>query len=67
MIDVTVLFLEGGHASTAVGPLEVFRDAGRLWNQLLGAPEQPAFFRSIFKRHTGLAPVAYKKKFGEAR
>jgi transcriptional regulator GlxA family with amidase domain len=27
----------------------------------------PAFFRSIFKRHTGLAPVAYKKKFGEAR
>src|SRR5574338_1166054 len=27
LLDVTVLFLEGGHASTAAGPLEVFRDA----------------------------------------
>jgi len=43
LFDVTVLFLDGGHASTAVGPLEVFREAGRLWNQLTGAPEQPAF------------------------
>jgi transcriptional regulator GlxA family with amidase domain len=43
MIDVTVLFLEGSHASTAVGPLEIFHDAGRLWNQLTGAREQPAF------------------------
>ncbi len=37
-IDVTLLFLEGGHASTAVGPHEVFRDAGVLWNALLGEP-----------------------------
>ena len=26
----------------------------------------PAFFRSLFKRHTGLAPAAYRKKFGAA-
>lgn len=43
MVDVTVLFIDGGHASTAVGPLEIFRDAGRLWDRLMGAPERPAF------------------------
>ena len=43
MLDVTVVFMDGGHASTGVGPLEVFRDAGRLWNQLMGTPEEPAF------------------------
>jgi transcriptional regulator GlxA family with amidase domain len=41
MHDVAVLFLEGGHASTAVGPLEVFRSTGTLWNQITGKPEQP--------------------------
>ncbi len=35
-VDVTLLFLEGGHASTATGPHEVFRDAGVLWNALVG-------------------------------
>jgi len=43
MLDVTILFVEDGHASTAIGPLEVFRDAGRLWNQLTGEAERPAF------------------------
>jgi transcriptional regulator GlxA family with amidase domain len=43
LIDITVLFLHRGHASTAVGPLEVFHDAGRLWNQIMGTPEEPAF------------------------
>lgn len=43
ILDVTVLLLDGGHASTALGPLEVFRDAGRLWNALLGKPEAPCF------------------------
>jgi len=42
-IDVTVLFLDGGHASTAVGPLEVFRDAGVLWNELTDQPHAPRF------------------------
>ena len=43
MIDVTVLLANGGHASTALGPLEVFRDARRLWNVLQGKPEAPRF------------------------
>ena len=43
MIDVTVLFLERGHASTATGPLEVFRDAGVLWNVLRDEAAAPRF------------------------
>lgn len=42
-IDVTVLLLEGGFASTAIGPLEVFHAAGNLWNRLLGETPQPRF------------------------
>jgi len=40
---VTTLFLEGGLASTALGPLEIFRGAGRIWNQITGARENPLF------------------------
>lgn len=43
MIDVTVLFLNQTFSSTAVGPLEVFRHAGTLWNILTGARENPRF------------------------
>lgn len=43
MLDVTVLLVDGGHASTALAPLEVFRDAGRLWNALQGRPAEPRF------------------------
>ena len=43
MIDVTVLFLDHGHACTATGPLEVFRDAGVLWNVLRDEPPAPRF------------------------
>jgi transcriptional regulator GlxA family with amidase domain len=43
MFDVTVLFLDQGHASTATGPLEVFRAAGVLWNQLRDQPVEPRF------------------------
>ena len=35
-IDVTVVLLDGGYASTAIGPVEVFHSAGLLWNWLLG-------------------------------
>jgi hypothetical protein len=35
MLDATILTLDQGHAATAIGPLEVFRDAGPLRNQLL--------------------------------
>ena len=42
-IDVTVVLLDEGYASTAVGPIEVFHSAGRLWNMLGGTPEEPRF------------------------
>jgi len=43
MIDVTILFLDDGHMSTAIGPLEVFRDAGVLYGRLTGAAEAAHF------------------------
>lgn len=43
LIDVTVVLLDEGYASTAVGPIEVFHSAGRLWNMLAGWPEEPRF------------------------
>lgn len=43
MIDVTVLFLNETLSSTAVGPMEVFRHAGSLWNLLTGTRPAPLF------------------------
>lgn len=43
MIQVTVLLLDGGHASTAIAPLEVFRSAGMLWQALRGEAAEPRF------------------------
>jgi transcriptional regulator GlxA family with amidase domain len=43
MIDVTVLFLDETFSSTAVGPMEVFRHAGSLWNILAGERQTPRF------------------------
>ncbi len=43
MIDVTLLFLNGTSPSTAIGPLEVFNNAGRLWNVLTGLEPEPRF------------------------
>ena len=43
MIDVTVLFLNETFSSTAVGPMEVFRHAGSLWNLLAGKQQTPRF------------------------
>jgi transcriptional regulator GlxA family with amidase domain len=43
MIDVTVLFLDGTFSSTAVGPMEVFKHAGTLWNMLTGKRQIPRF------------------------
>jgi len=43
LLDVTVIFLEEGFASTAVGPLEVFRHAGVIWNLLTGKTVSPHF------------------------
>jgi transcriptional regulator GlxA family with amidase domain len=43
VLDVTVVLLEGGYASTAIGPIEVFHSAGVLWNLLHGDAQQPRF------------------------
>lgn len=43
LTDVTILLLEGTFASTATGPLEVFRHAGTLWNYLAGEHPTPRF------------------------
>ncbi len=43
MLDVTVLLLDQTFSSTAVGPMEVFRHAGSLWNHLTGKPQRPRF------------------------
>jgi transcriptional regulator GlxA family with amidase domain len=43
MKDVTVLLLDDTFASTATGPMEVFRYAGKLWNLLTGERPEPRF------------------------
>jgi transcriptional regulator GlxA family with amidase domain len=43
MIDVTVVLLKDTFASTAIGPMEVFRHAGSLWNYLTGVRPTPIF------------------------
>jgi transcriptional regulator GlxA family with amidase domain len=43
VLDVTVVLLEEGYASTAIGPIEVFHSAGQLWNWLHGEAVQPRF------------------------
>ena len=43
MLDVTVLFLDETFSSTAIGPMEVFRHAGELWNVLTGKKPDPPF------------------------
>ncbi len=43
MLKVAVLFLNGGCASTAVLPTEIFNNAGVFWNLLNGEPSTPFF------------------------
>jgi transcriptional regulator GlxA family with amidase domain len=43
VLDVTVVILDAGHPSTAIGPIEVFQSAGVLWNWLNGDAPQPRF------------------------
>jgi len=43
VMDVTVVLLEAGYASTAIGPIEVFHSAGTLWNWLQGSPPRSRF------------------------
>ena len=43
VLDVTVILLEAGYASTAIGPIEVFHSSGVLWNALRGETTAPRF------------------------
>jgi transcriptional regulator GlxA family with amidase domain len=43
VLDVTIILAEGGYASTAIAPVEVFQSAGLLWNSLCGSPPAPSF------------------------
>src|SRR5246127_5072199 len=43
MKAITVLLLDQMFSSTAIGPMEVFRHAGSLWNYLTGTQLTPAF------------------------
>lgn len=43
VLDVTILLLEAGYASTAIAPIEVFHSAGLLWNWLHGETLKPRF------------------------
>ncbi|HMK22656.1 MAG TPA: DJ-1/PfpI family protein, partial [Terriglobales bacterium] len=43
MRDVTVVILDQTFSSTAIGPMEVFRHAGTLWNFLTGTRPSPRF------------------------
>lgn len=42
-LDVTVVMFDGGFYSTAIGPIEAFHAAGRLWHRFHGEPERPRF------------------------
>jgi len=43
MLHVVVLFLNGGCSSTALLPMEIFRNTGVLWNVLTGRTPKPLF------------------------
>lgn len=43
MLDVTVVLLDDGYASTALMPIEIFHSAGALWRELNGQAPEPRF------------------------
>jgi transcriptional regulator GlxA family with amidase domain len=43
LIDVTVIFLDDGYASTAIAPVEIFHSAGTLWGYLRGEEQRQLF------------------------
>ncbi len=43
LVDVTVVVLEDGYASTAIAPIEIFHSAGIIWNWLHGNALRPRF------------------------
>ena len=47
MLDVTIVLVNDGYASTSIGPMEVFYAAGRMWNVLDGHGAEPRFRISV--------------------
>jgi transcriptional regulator GlxA family with amidase domain len=47
MLDVTIVLVNDGYASTSIGPMEVFYAAGRMWNVLEGQGAEPKFRISV--------------------
>lgn len=43
VVEVTVVLLEDGYSSTAIGPIEVFHSAGVVWQWLRGEQQKPRF------------------------
>lgn len=43
MLEVTIVLVNEGYASTAVGPIEVFASAGKMWNEMSGGVVRPRF------------------------
>lgn len=43
MLDVTVVLLDDGYASTSVLPIEIFHSAGALWRAINGEDPEPRF------------------------
>jgi transcriptional regulator GlxA family with amidase domain len=43
VLDVTVILMDDGYASTAIMPVEVFHSAGALWQALKGQAPEPRF------------------------
>ncbi|MEQ8920536.1 MAG: DJ-1/PfpI family protein, partial [Roseovarius sp.] len=42
-LHVVIVLVNEGHASTAIGPIEIFSSAGRMFNELNGIPPEPRF------------------------
>jgi len=68
VLDVTVVLLAKGHASTAIGPIEVFHAAGQLWNEIHGDAVEPRFRIQIASIDgtgvTSLGPLELTPKLG---
>ncbi|MBI3507119.1 MAG: helix-turn-helix domain-containing protein [Proteobacteria bacterium] len=67
-LDVTVVLLEEGYASTAVAPIEVFHAAGVVWNWFNGTTQRPRFRVQVVsldgRRVRGLCGLDLTPKLG---
>jgi transcriptional regulator GlxA family with amidase domain len=43
LLDVTIVLVNEGYISTAVGPIEVFASAGAMWEDMCGRTPRPRF------------------------